>query len=194
MSSNPFGQKIVGAGEGSRPSAAFRGQFDINNDPVYEPVDWDNGKYVAPNSGQYTLMITGFTEPQTDTQYPNQKGEYVEKFAVELEIVSDRGKGFRFFWSFQTPKITFGDGKYSPSNLGRIYQAAVMDGAIPAKGTPVALTDLLGKPFDAYVKASEERNDKGLPKYAKVNAETVERARNGAEAGPDPFEDAMNAA
>ncbi len=190
MSSNPFARKVVGSGEGSRPSEVWRGAFAPDGSPVYETIDWDSGKYVAPNSGQYTLMIRGYTEPQIDTQFPNQKGEYVEKFAIELEIARERGKGFRFFWSFQTPKISFGDKKYSPSNLGRVYLAALTDGVAPAKGTEVGLEDLFDKPFDAYVVASVEKNDRGGPKYAKVTADTISAPSTG-DAGTDPFAAAM---
>lgn len=198
MSSNPFARTIAGAGGGSRPTHVWRGDLDNDGNPIYQEIEWDNGKYVVPNSGQYTLAVVGYTEPQIDHTYPNSQGEYVNKFALELEIVSERGKGFRFLWSFQTPKITFSfvkDGKkISPSNLGRIWTAAVGNGVEPEKGTETGFDDMLGKPFDAYVVASTEKNDKGLPKHAKVTADTIAPASIGENAGPDPFAEAMKAA
>jgi len=195
MSSNPFARKTVGSGEGSRPSEVWRGQFDINGDPIFEAVDWDGGKYVAPTTGPYTLVIKGYTRPETDTKFRNDRGEHTDKFAIELEIASERGRGYRFFWSFQTPKISFGDGgKFSPSNLGQIYMATITGGVAPPKGTEVGLDDLFDKPFDAYVVESPEKNDKGMPKYAKVTADTITAPSTGEGARPDPFAAALQSA
>lgn len=194
MSSNPFARTVVGSGEGSRPKDAWRGQFDIGGNPVYEEIAWDNGKYVAPTTGPYTLQVVGYTRPELDEKYPNSKGEKVDKFGLELEIASDRGRGFRFIWGFQTTRITFGDDKFSPSNLGRIYMAAITGGQPAPKGTEVGLDDLFGKPFDAYVVESPDKNDKGMPKFAKVTADTIAPPSAGDNARPDPFAQAMASA
>jgi hypothetical protein len=53
----------------------------------------------------------------------------------------------------------------------------------------LAFGDILNKPFTAYVVASQEKNDKGLPKYAKVTADTIQPPP--AEGEADPFESAM---
>lgn len=193
MSSNPFARTVTGSGGGSRPSEVWRGDFDSEGAPIYHAIDWDNGKYTVPPSGQYTLAVAGYTEPQIDRMFPNSQGEYVNKFAVELEIQSERGKGHRFFWSFQTPKISFSfvkDGKKIPaSNIGRIWTASVGNGVEPERGTDVGLDDLFGKPFAAYVVASAEKNDKGFPKHAKVTADTIAVAADNDAA--DPFADAL---
>lgn len=193
MSSNPFARTVVGqGGGGSRPTEAWRGTFDSDGNPIYEAIDWEGGKYVAPTTGQYDFAVVGYTEPKLDTSFANSKGDFVDKFSVELEIVSARGKGFRFFWGFQTPKISFGDKGYSPSNLGRIWTAAVGGGSDPEKGVEVGLDDLFGKPFTAYAVGSADKTDKGLPKYAKVTADTIQPVA--AEGTADPFAAAMQGA
>lgn len=191
MGSNPF-TYTPGSG-GGRPELVFRGQVDTDNSPVYEPVDYDSGKYVAPNSGQYTLMVTGFTEPRKEAIGDDYRkvGGPTERTVtdVEIEIADGKGKGFRFFWSYQTFSLNPGGGRFSASNLGCIYVMAVLDGGIPPKGSVLEFADMLGKPFTAYVTASPERNDKGFPKFAKINGDTIQSV--GAVGDADPFEDAL---
>lgn len=169
------------------PSEIFRGQVDQDNNPIYEEIDRDI--YVVPPTDTYHLKLTGFTKPYTDAipaEYQKEGGPTTRQATnLELEIVSGRGAGRRFFWNFIT--MSLGMGK-NPSHLGRIYMAGKLNGEKPPQGTQLYFDDVIGAEFQAYVIASDIRDNEGRPKYAKLAKETIKPVpAEGAEY--NPFDD-----
>ena len=172
------------------PTEMFRGNTNIDGTPAWEDVDMDS--YVVPPTADYDLMVVGFSRPfeqEISKEYQRKGGPTTsKKTSIELEIVSSRGKGRRFLWNFQTWSLSLAKGK-NPSNLGRIYKAAVLGGADPDKDRKMLFEELLNKPFHAYVVASDDTDDDGKPKFCKVSKETIRTVSAGdGVPGYDPFD------
>lgn len=176
-------------GGNSIPEQVFRGEVDINDEPIYEEVDRES--IVVPPTGQYHLKLTGFSEPKEDQikeEFRKEGGPSTRTItSVELEIASGKGAGRRFFWNYVS--FSLGGGT-NPSHLLRVYIAGVTKGDKPAKGKQLIFDDLIGAEFNAYVIASDTKDDKGRPTFAKVEAKTISTVANADDAGYDPFAEA----
>lgn len=184
---------FTNTGGNSIPDQVFRGEVDINDEPVYEAVDRES--IVVPPTGQYHLKLTGFSEPKDDEipeRFRKDGGPTTRKItSVELEIASGKGAGRRFFWNYVSFSLGGGD---NPSHLLRVYIAGVTKGDKPAKGKQLIFDDLIGAEFNAYVSASETKDDRGRPTFAKVEAKTISVFANADDAGYDPFSEDTTAA
>lgn len=177
---------FTNTGGHSIPDQVFRGEVTINDEPIYEDVDRES--VVVPPTGQYHLRMTGFSEPKEEEiaeKYRKENGPTTRKItSVELEIASGKGAGRRFFWNYVSFSLGGGD---NPSHLLRVYMAGVLKGDKPAKGKQLIYDDLVGAEFNAYVIASETKDDKGRPTFAKVEAKTIAVVASADDAGYDPF-------
>lgn len=174
------------SGGNSIPEQVWRGEVDAGDNPIYEDVDRD--AVLVPPTGQYHLKLTGFSQPTQDAikeEYQKEGGPTTRTItSVELEIASGRGAGRRFFWNYVS--FSLGGGDKNPSHLLRVYKAGVLKGASPAKGTQLFFDDLIGAEFVAYVIASETKDDKGRPTYAKLSKDTIAVVSSSDDAN-DPF-------
>lgn len=134
-------------------------------------------EYTVPPEGTYDLEITGFAKPfeMTSELY----GESV-KTRVEFAIVAGKGNGHRF-----TDLYTWTVGP--KSNLGKLIGKA--RGMEIPKGSVDVVELILPRPpirLTAYVSNSEDRDDQGRPKYARVVLDSVKPLGVKTE-GYDPF-------
>lgn len=170
------------------PLMMYRGELNAAGEPVFTEVDRKEA-YIVPPTGMYKLRCTGFSEPWTEENQfanpgPDGKKPEITKTHLELEITDGDGKDARFVWSFVTFKVAFGK---TWSNMGAIIAAGKFNGEKPPKGEELYRDDVIGCEFMATVKASEDRDDQGQPKYAKVVGETITVASSSGADGYNPF-------
>lgn len=157
------------------PLKIYRGEIGTDGLPVFTEVDRKEA-HVVPPTGMYKLRCTGFSEPWTEENQfvePDKvtgKRPEITKTHLEMEIIDGDGKGARFMWNFVTFKVAFGK---TFSNMGAIIAASKFAGEKPPKGTEFYRDDVIGCEFMATVKASEDRDENGHPKYAKVVGDTI---------------------
>lgn len=171
-------------GGGGGPFKMFRGELDAAGNPVYTEMTFDD--YIVPAAGVYRLKLTGFAEPvdvPIKDEFRKPDGPtHKKETKLELEIMSDRGKGKRWVCNYVT--FSLGD----RANLFRVYVATVLDGDAKAATPQRVYDDMLGKEFEAYVNVSDKKDEKGRPIRAMIAWDTVKTV--GAEADDyDPFAD-----
>jgi hypothetical protein len=176
----------------SGPVEMFRGEVDVNGDPVFEMTE--RTAYIVPPRGEYTLMVTGFSRPWEEEKKKEYQKEgqnpMTTKTHLELEIVEGRGKGKRFLWSFQTFSLSCGE---NPANIARIYMAGVLNGEKIPRGKQAFFEEIFGKPFISYVVPSDATDDKGKPRYATLSKDTI-KPISVVDDEDDPFADESDVA
>lgn len=168
----------------SGPFKMYRGEVDAAKQPIYEERSYSD--YIVPPKGQYRLKLTGFAEPvevAISDQYRKPDGPtHRKETKLELEIVSERGKGKRWVCSYVT--FSLGD----RANLFRIYLAGVLKGNLKEAPAQRVYDDMIGVEFEAYVNVSDKRDDKGNPIRASLAWDTIAPISDGADEY-DPFAD-----
>jgi hypothetical protein len=143
----------------------------------------DRRKYKVPPTGQYRLAITGYYKPfaWTSKEYGDST-----KTRIEFRIESDYGRG-----NYLNDMYTWSVGP--KSNLGKLIRKA-RGVEIPEGDVNLFELILPREPivFDCYVTNSDEKDEHGAPKYARVTLDTVTPAAALAGAGADAKYDPFN--
>lgn len=165
MTSNPFAQTTVDAGAANAVLRIWRGENDAEGAPIYAEASYSD--YDIIPRGEYVLTVTGLREPREEPNKFAANDPDAPKTrmltAVEFEVAAGPHKGKRFLIDWLTLNLSSGGGKFSPSNLYRIFSAAV-----PSGGN--AIGDMIGGKLTAYL--TQKVGDDGDPKYMRMTFDT----------------------